>query len=84
MNVVLKKKALKFLKSLKVKDDIRRISEKIEQLSINPFPPDSKRIEGFSIKVFRIRVGHYRILYFMENSIVYIEKIDYRERVYDS
>ncbi|MBI5393450.1 type II toxin-antitoxin system RelE/ParE family toxin [Candidatus Woesearchaeota archaeon] len=84
-SIELKKSALKFLKVLKVKDDLYRISNKIDQLQINPFPTDSKRVEGnFEFKIFRIRVGNYRILYYIDynNSKVYIEKIDKRENVY--
>lgn len=80
-----KKPANKFLKSLKVKEDLKRILNKIRSLKENPFPNDSKRIEGYKdFKVFRVRVGFYHILYYVdyENSVIYVEKIDKRERVY--
>ena len=41
--------------------------KKIELLKQNPFPSDSKRIVNVEDKVFRIRVGKYRILYRIEN-----------------
>ena len=81
----LKKPALKFLKSIKDKALLRRIADKIDELENNPFPQDIERVEGYKdIKVFRVRVGIYRILYFVDYSAskVYIEKIDSRSRVY--
>ena len=81
----LKKPALKFLKSIKDKTILKRIADKIDELEKNPFPQDIERIEGYkTVKVFRVRVGDYRILYFVDysSSKVYIEKIDKRGRVY--
>ena len=81
----LKKPALKFLKSVKDKTVLKRIENKIDELENNPFPQDIERVEGYkNVKVFRVRVGDYRILYFVDysSSKVYIEKIDKRRRVY--
>ena len=64
---------------------MKRLSDKIDELEKNPFPQDIERVEGYKdIKVFRVRVGDYRILYFVDypSSKVYIEKIDKRNRVY--
>ena len=79
------KPASHFLKKLAVKADVKRIIQKVEELAENPFPKDVKRVEGYSdVKVFRVRVGDYRILYFVcyENSTLFVVKIDKRERVY--
>ncbi|MEK6984028.1 MAG: type II toxin-antitoxin system RelE/ParE family toxin [Nanoarchaeota archaeon] len=81
----LKKPALKFLKSIKDKTLLKRLSDRINELEKNPFPQDIERVEGYKdIKVFRVRVGDYRILYFVNytSSKVYIEKIDKRSRIY--
>ena len=81
----LNKSAIKFLKSIKDKTLLRRISDKIDELEKNPFPQDIERVEGYKdVKVFRVRVGDYRILYFVDytSSKLYIEKIDKRSRVY--
>ena len=81
----LKKPAFKFLKSIKDKTLLKRIVDKIDELEKNPFPQDIERVEGYKdVKVFRVRVGGYRILYFVDypSSKVYIEKIDKRNRVY--
>ena len=82
----LKKQALKFLKSIRDKSTLTRIANKINELEKNPFPQDIERVEGFKgIKVFRVRVGDFRILYFVDynSSKLYIEKIDKRGKVYD-
>jgi len=74
--------ARRFLK----KTDIgtrRRIVQKIEVLSETPIGHDSKRVGGYSEKLFRVRVGRFRILYELNpNHEIGIIKIDKRERVY--
>ena len=77
------RQALKFLKSLD-KKLVLRILDKVEKLRDEPIPHDSKRIEGSIEKLFRIRVGDYRILYevdYKDNQIG-IVKIDKRGRIY--
>ena len=73
-------------KSLKKLDNSvsQRIIESIERLSEDPIPHDSKRIIGIKEKVFRIRVGKFRVLYRVnyDNICVVIIDIDTRERVY--
>ncbi|KAF5425991.1 mRNA interferase RelE/StbE [Candidatus Methanomarinus sp.] len=59
-NVKYSRKAVKFLKSLD-KTTVSRILTKIEKLKHNPFSHDSKIVEGYSEKLFRVRVGDYRI-----------------------
>ena len=85
LSIKYEKKASKFLKKLAVRADTMRILNKVEELSNKPFPKESKRVEGsYEFKVFRIRVGSYRILYFVDYNIskIYIIKIDKREMVY--
>ena len=61
-----------------------RILNKIMLLKNDPIPSDSKKIVEVKGKMFRIRVGDYRILYVVnyKNKEVYISNIDKRERVY--
>jgi len=62
-----------------------RIVKKIEGLRINPFPQDVKRVINQKDKVFRVRVGDYRILYVLiknENKL-FISKIEKRSKAYD-
>ena len=61
-----------------------RIKQKLNNLKENPVPSDAKRIIGYELPTFRIRIGKYRALYrinHQENRII-IVKIDHRERVY--
>lgn len=74
----------KFLKNC---DDelYNRITERIKELSLNPYPKDRKRVSGRKEKVFRVRIGSYRILYVVANerNALIISDIDKREKVYD-
>jgi mRNA interferase RelE/StbE len=62
-----------------------RLTKKIKSLELDPFPKDTKRVQGTSNKVFRIRVGMYRIEYivFFENNNILITQIDKRGRIYE-
>lgn len=66
------------------KDLIQRIIKKIEELMHNPFPQGIKSVEGYKEKIFRVRVGDYRILYEVDHkdNFLGIVKIDKRPRVY--
>lgn len=75
--------AIKFLKK---SDKVlrQRLVKKVEELRNEPFPSDVKSIEGFKEKLFRVRVGDYRILYELDHqlNLVGIVKIDHRKRIY--
>ena len=62
----------------------KRLMKKIEELTNNPFPQGIKSVEGYKERVFRIRVGDYRILYEVEqnSNLIGIVKIDKRPRIY--
>lgn len=79
----LEKNVIKFLSKLN-KDLAKRIFYKIQTLRENPNPSDSKRLVNVKDKVFRIRIGDYRVLYRIEdNKIVIVFLIDKRSRVYN-
>ena len=82
-DVTYSNQALKFLKHAD-KVLAKRILQKIEQLQQEPVPHDAKTIEGYAEKLFRVRVGDYRILYEFDYSenILGIVSIDKRGRVY--
>jgi len=61
-DIELSSHAKKFLKRAD-KELVTRIIQKIEILAEDPFPPDAKRIVNRKDKLFRIRVGDYRIQY---------------------
>lgn len=62
-----------------------RIIERIEKLAQDPFPSDTKRVVNRKEKVFRVRVGDYRIQYSViyEESLLFISEVDKRPRAYD-
>ncbi|MFA4975855.1 MAG: type II toxin-antitoxin system RelE/ParE family toxin [Candidatus Paceibacterota bacterium] len=79
------KSSKKFLKSSE-KELLSRIFSKLEMLKNNPVPSDAKFIgREDNDKIFRIRIGKYRILYRIKETekIILVSKIDKRERVYD-
>ncbi len=82
-NVAYSNQAEKFLKKSESLVS-KRIFKKIEELSENPIIHDSKTIEGSQEKLFRVRVGDYRILYEVDykNNLIGVVKIDKRENVY--
>jgi mRNA interferase RelE/StbE len=64
------------------KQHIRRILEAIENLSNDPHPPGSKKIQGYDL--WRVQVSVYRIIYQIdnENKIVNTYRIGHRKGVY--
>lgn len=78
------KQAKKFLRNLD-KINMIRIIEKIEKLIDKPIISDSKFVEGFKEKLYRIRVGDFRILYEVDynGNLIAIVKIDKRSNVYN-
>ena len=76
--------AKRFLKKCD-KNLYERLISEIKSLSNNPFPQDVKRVVGRKEKVFRVRVGDYRITYIMvyEQNIILIADIDKRSKIYD-
>ncbi len=77
-------KSAKFIKRLDNKDK-ERIKTKINDLCSNPFSHDCVRVERYKdYKVFRVRVGAFRILYnvYNEENLIVIINMDKRGRVY--
>lgn len=64
-----------------------RIENRLKKLSTIPIPSDAKFITRDEIndKIFRYRVGDYRVLYKVKvkEQIVLITNIDKRPRIYD-
>ena len=67
------------------KEMFERVSDKIETLKLNPVPHDSKRVLGYELPTFRIRIGKCRALYRInyEEKKIIVVKIDKRDKVYD-
>lgn len=65
------------------KDDQTRVAEAILELGDDPYPRGARKLSGYD-DVFRVRVGHYRILYSVLEMevIIIILKIGHRKDVY--
>ena len=61
----------------------KRISEKIEQLKLNPYPSGVKALKNGGGRL-RLRVGEYRIIYRIENDclVIIIIKVGHRRNIY--
>ncbi|HIJ11886.1 TPA: type II toxin-antitoxin system RelE/ParE family toxin [Candidatus Woesearchaeota archaeon] len=82
-NLELSPDAFKFLKK-STKEVVSRVMNKIDKLREEPFPSDVKRIVNRKEKIFRVRVGDYRIQYIVDqtkNTII-ISQIAKRARAY--
>lgn len=83
-DIFLDPKSEKFLN--KSEKEVRiRIWNKLDELKLNPFPKGVIRIIGEKEKAFRVRVGKYRIQYYVlqESQEIVVFDIDKRERAYD-
>lgn len=63
---------------------IKRVGKAIESLAENPRPIGAKKLEGQKEALWRIRIGDYRIIYFIEDviKIVEIRRIGHRKDIY--
>jgi mRNA interferase RelE/StbE len=80
--ITIKKSAAKELEAIPG-NDLQRIIEKIQNLSINPRPPGVQKLS--SLELYRIRQGNYRIIYTINDSIIEIVviKIGHRKDIYN-
>jgi len=64
------------------KADAARILKKIQDLSVVPRPPGSKKLKGEEL--FRIRIGAYRVIYEIEDArlVVFIVRVKHRKDAY--
>jgi mRNA interferase RelE/StbE len=80
--ILIEEDALKELNKLQ-KEMRKRIIEKLKVLE-KGFSPllDIKKLKGYQ-NHYRLRVGDFRILFFLENSKIVIYKIGKRESIYE-
>jgi len=76
--VIVVKSAIKELSKLPSKESLR-LSEKINELKDDPRPPGCIKLTGRKDK-YRIRVGNYRVLYTVEDTILVVHVIKVRNR----
>ena len=82
-NIEFSSAAKKFLKKAE-KHVAKRLLDKVEELSKDPFPQGVKRVLNRKEKIFRIRLSDYRIQYsvFYEQNLIFITDIDKRPKAY--
>jgi mRNA interferase RelE/StbE len=61
----------------------RRVSEKVNALCEDPFPPGSKKLKA-QADHFRIRVGDYRVVYRVDGKrvVIVIVRVGHRREIY--
>jgi mRNA interferase RelE/StbE len=81
-SIRIKKTARKELEAVATKADRLRIIRRIEALADNPRPAGSMKLSGR--ERYRIRQGHYRILYTIEDGVLIVQviRIGHRKDVY--
>ncbi len=80
--VVLKPSAAKVLRKLP-KPIQKRIGKRIDELAVNPRPPNAKPLTGAE-GLLRVRAGEYRIVYTVKDRelIVLVIRIGHRREIY--
>jgi len=83
--IVIHKKSIKKLREMG-KSSLKRMANLIEILETDPIPWkyfDVKKLEGEK-DTYRVRIGKYRIIYFVDKNskIIHILKIEKREKAY--
>jgi mRNA interferase RelE/StbE len=78
-----KRSAIKELKRLP-REAVRRILQVVEPLARDPYPPGIRKLVG-SEHTYRIRVGDYRVIYSVQESILVIQiiRVGHRKDIYD-
>lgn len=79
--VFFKKSALKELAAIP-KKDLKRILAAIEALSVDPRPPQSRKLAA--AEKYRLRQGVYRVLYTIEDNrlVVCVVRVAHRREAY--
>lgn len=77
-----KQSAIKELRNLQ-KSSIQRIVKAVEDLSNNPHPAGSKKLSAAEY-TYRLRIGHYRVIYSIHSEILIIEiiRVGHRKNIY--
>jgi len=58
---------------------LRRVARKIDSLADDPRPPGAEKLSG-SESSYRVRVGHYRVLYEIRDEVLLIAVVRVRHR----
>jgi mRNA interferase RelE/StbE len=81
--IVLRPTAERFFKKLRDEALGLRLETAITQLSTQPRPPGAKLLSGAD-RIWRIRIGHYRILYPIDDveRLIRVAEIGHRREIY--
>ena len=65
------------------KESVPRLTQKIEDLKVDPFPHQSEKLSGAE-RLYRIRVGDYRVIYEVDTHLkqITIQYVRHRREVY--
>ena len=80
--LLIKPSAVKEIEAIPLKRDRQRVVERLSRLAENPRPFGCEKISGQD--KYRVRQGHYRILYSIEDQdlLVQVVKVGHRQDVY--
>jgi mRNA interferase RelE/StbE len=80
--LLIKASAVKDIEAIPLKRDRQRVVERISKLAEDPRPCGGEKLSGQD--KYRVRQGHYRILYAIEDQdlIVQVVKVGLRKDVY--
>jgi mRNA interferase RelE/StbE len=80
--LLIKPSAVKDIEAIPLKRDRQRVVERISKLAEDPGPIGGEKISGQD--KYRVRQGHYRILYAIEDQdlLVQVVKVGHRKDVY--
>ena len=83
-DIVFSKVAAKELRNLP-KEEIKRVYAKSKELESNPRPAGCKKLAGEKEDLWRVRVGDYRIIYTINDTIFIIDirRIGHRRDIYN-
>lgn len=59
----------------------QRIFNKVDELKENPFSKDVSRLKGRT--EFKLRIGDYRVLFFIEGNKLCVLRLGHRKNIYD-
>lgn len=82
--VIIEKKALKYVKRLPAFEQERILYEANRKLQKNPFPHKSNPKQLKNSDKFSLRIGNYRVIYEIHDKTVIIFKIKHRKEAYQN
>jgi mRNA interferase RelE/StbE len=65
------------------KTEVKAILDKIEHFAEEPMLTQIKKLKTPFDGAYRLRVGNYRVVFYLENDLMLISKVAHRKNVYD-